>query len=73
MNTHIPIGEASRRFGVSIDTLRRWARDGRVRCWRDSTGRRLFDEDELAAAVRPIEQAPPTSGTAPSSDGQVTS
>jgi hypothetical protein len=57
MYTQISIGDASRRYGVSIDTLRRWARTGRVRCWRSPSGKRLFDAEELERATAPVPEA----------------
>jgi molybdopterin-binding protein len=44
----IPIGEAARALGVSIDTLRRWERDGRLRTERDRSNRRVVPEEEVA-------------------------
>ncbi len=49
----IPIGEASRLVHVSLDTLRRWAASGRVRCWRGPGGRRYFDPRDLRALLKP--------------------
>jgi len=43
----IPIGEAARALGVSVDTLRRWERAGRLKTTRDSANRRLVAEDEV--------------------------
>jgi len=43
----IPIGEAARALGVSVDTLRRWERAGRIETTRDSANRRLVSEDEV--------------------------
>jgi molybdopterin-binding protein len=40
-------GEAARRLGVSLDTLRRWDRDGRIRTERDAANRRLVPVTEL--------------------------
>ncbi|HLM37883.1 MAG TPA: helix-turn-helix transcriptional regulator [Gaiellaceae bacterium] len=41
------IGEASRLLGVSIDTLRRWDRHGRIRTRRDQANRRLVPDSEV--------------------------
>ena len=41
------IGEAARMLGVSIDTLRRWDRQGRLRMHRDSANRRRVPAAEL--------------------------
>jgi molybdopterin-binding protein len=39
--------EAARALGVSLDTLRRWDRDGRIRCERDSSNRRMVPLSEV--------------------------
>ena len=43
----IPIREAAQALGVSLDTLRRWDRDGRLQTERDARGRRLVSVDEV--------------------------
>jgi molybdopterin-binding protein len=40
-------GEAARALGISIDTLRRWDRQGRIRVERDSANRRLVPASEI--------------------------
>jgi molybdopterin-binding protein len=39
--------EASRALGISLDTLRRWDRDGRIRTQRDDANRRLVPASEV--------------------------
>jgi molybdopterin-binding protein len=39
--------EAARALGISIDTLRRWDRDGRIRTQRDRGNRRLVPAAEI--------------------------
>jgi len=39
--------EAARELGISIDTLRRWDRDGRIRTQRDRSNRRLVSRAEI--------------------------
>jgi molybdopterin-binding protein len=39
--------EAARELGISVDTLRRWDRDGRIRTKRDSANRRLVAPEEI--------------------------
>ena len=39
--------EAARRLGISLDTLRRWDRQGRIETARDSANRRLVPADEV--------------------------
>ena len=40
-------GEAARALGISLDTLRRWDRQGRIRVERDSANRRLVPAVEV--------------------------
>jgi len=40
-------GEAARALGISLDTLRRWDRQGRIRVERDSANRRLVPAAEI--------------------------
>ena len=42
-----PVGEAARLLGISLDTLRRWDRQGRIRTERDPANRRIVPADEL--------------------------
>ncbi|MBA2462063.1 MAG: TOBE domain-containing protein [Actinobacteria bacterium] len=39
--------EAARRLGISLDTLRRWDRAGKIRVARDSSNRRIVDASEV--------------------------
>ena len=39
--------EAARALGISIDTLRRWDRSGRIRTRRDAANRRLVPASEI--------------------------
>src|SRR5204863_4862887 len=39
--------EAARALGISLDTLRRWDRQGRIRVERDSANRRTVPADEI--------------------------
>jgi molybdopterin-binding protein len=41
------IGEAARVLGVSIDTIRRWDRTGRIKTSRDNGNRRVVDAAEI--------------------------
>jgi molybdopterin-binding protein len=43
----LPIGEAARALGVSVDTLRRWERDGTLATARDGANRRVVSEQEV--------------------------
>jgi molybdopterin-binding protein len=39
--------EAARALGISLDTLRRWDRDGRIRVERDAANRRVVTSAEI--------------------------
>ena len=41
-------GDAARLLGISLDTLRRWDRDGRIRVRRDAANRRFVSGSEVA-------------------------
>jgi molybdopterin-binding protein len=43
----LPIGEAARALGVSVDTLRRWEREGALATERDAANRRLVPVAEI--------------------------
>ncbi len=50
----LPIGEAARRLGVSVTTLRRWDDNGLIRSTRTLGGQRRFlteDVDRLRGAT----------------------
>ena len=40
--------EAAQELGISIDTLRRWDREGRIRTSRDANNRRVVSSKEIA-------------------------
>jgi molybdopterin-binding protein len=40
-------GEAAKTLGISLDTLRRWDRQGRIRTKRDSSNRRIVAAKEI--------------------------
>lgn len=40
-------GEAARALGISLDTLRRWDREGRIRVGRDGANRRVVSAREI--------------------------
>lgn len=42
-----PAGEAARALGISLDTLRRWDRQGRLRVERDRANRRVVPAEEI--------------------------
>jgi molybdopterin-binding protein len=43
----IKAGDAARALGISLDTLRRWDRDGRLRVVRDASNRRMVPVSEV--------------------------
>ena len=45
--TDLSLGEAAQAIGVSVDTLRRWDRDGKLRTNRDERNRRRVPEREV--------------------------
>jgi molybdopterin-binding protein len=48
MQRRYTAAEAARALGISLDTLRRWDRAGRIRTERDSANRRLVPASEIA-------------------------
>ena len=56
MPRHYSATEAARRLGISLDTLRRWDRDGRLATERDGRNRRIVavsEVERLRAAAHP--------------------
>jgi molybdopterin-binding protein len=47
MPDRLPLGEAARALGVSVDTLRRWDRAGKLATVRDERNRRLVPAHEI--------------------------
>jgi molybdopterin-binding protein len=45
--TDVTLGDAAKRIGVSVDTLRRWAAAGKLSTSRDQRNRRLVPEAEI--------------------------
>lgn len=43
----LPIGEVARRLGVSVDTIRRWDKAGKITAIRTPTGHRRFHVAEV--------------------------
>lgn len=46
----VPIGEAARIFGVTVATVRRWEREGKISAQRTPGGQRRFDRAEIERA-----------------------
>jgi molybdopterin-binding protein len=45
--TNLSLGDAARAIGVSVDTLRRWDRDGKLETERDANGNRRVPPAEI--------------------------
>lgn len=43
----LPIGDAARELGVSVETVRRWDRDGLIASIRTPGGQRRFSRSEI--------------------------
>jgi molybdopterin-binding protein len=41
------VGEAANALGISVDTLRRWDRQGRIKAERDASNRRIVPASEI--------------------------
>src|SRR6266516_812931 len=52
------LGEAARAIGVSVDTLRRWERAGKLRTRRDAANRRRVSRREIERLARRPRRAP---------------
>jgi molybdopterin-binding protein len=47
VSADLTLGQAARALGVSVDTLRRWARAGKIETTRDGANRRLVPQSEV--------------------------
>lgn len=52
MAEHLTLGEAAREIGVSVDTLRRWERAGKLHAVRDERNRRRVPRSEVERLAR---------------------
>ena len=50
--TRLRVGQAAEMLGVSVETLRRWEADGRLRMERSEGGQRLVDIDEVSRLLQ---------------------
>ena len=66
--THLRVGQAAEMLGVTVDTIRRWEIDGRLRLERSSGGQRLVPMAEvtrlLAERRRSATERPIVAGSA---------
>lgn len=42
-----PIGQAAQKLGVSVDTLRRWEREGKLKPDRNAAGHRRYTDEDI--------------------------
>jgi molybdopterin-binding protein len=67
-STRIRVGQAAEMLGVTVETVRRWEVDGRLRLERSSGGQRLVPIDEvtrlLAERRRTVVERPIVAGSA---------
>jgi molybdopterin-binding protein len=55
MPADLSLGQAAAALGVSVDTLRRWDRNGRIKTQRDERNRRLVPASEVRRlSARPL-------------------
>ncbi len=55
MEDSLTLGEAAKAVGVSVDTLRRWDREGKLRTHRDARNRRRVPASEIRRLTnRPV-------------------
>jgi molybdopterin-binding protein len=65
MAEDLPLGEAAKALGVSVDTLRRWDRAGKLRTHRDERNRRRVRRSEVARlSATPTRHRTGTAGSA---------
>ena len=71
MADDLSLGEAARALDVSVDTVRRWARAGKIATTRDDANRRRVSTKEITrlASVPPATRPPTTSRPAIASPG----
>ncbi len=50
-DTSLRIGRAAEMMGVTVDTVRRWADDGRIQVARSEGGQRLIPIDEVTRVI----------------------
>jgi len=53
----LPIGEAAKMLGVSVDTIRRWEMDGKIAAIRTLGGQRRFRRAEINRVLDGVEAA----------------
>ncbi len=71
MGEQIRIGQAASILGVSVDTLRRWERDGRVAFGRSAGGQRTIDVDVVRRLLQGDDARPSTASPRNQLEGTV--
>ena len=51
MNNQLTVKDVAKKLNISIDTVRRWAKLGLIRCVRDKYNNRLFDCEDVQLAL----------------------
>jgi len=65
MTKDLSLGEAAAALGVSVDTLRRWDRSGRIKIKRDARNHRLVPASEVRRlSARPVRHRTGAEGSA---------
>ena len=64
---HLRVSEAASLLGVSDDTVRRWADQGRLQLVKGDHGRAVVDGAELASLARELAEQQPKGGLGPRS------
>jgi molybdopterin-binding protein len=57
--THVRVGQAAEMLGVTVETLRRWEADGRLRMIRSEGGQRLVAVDDITRLMAERRAAAP--------------
>ncbi|MDO8487856.1 MAG: helix-turn-helix domain-containing protein [bacterium] len=60
MSKLLPIGSAARKLGVSIETLRRWEKEGKISSHKTPAGHRRYSLQHLKASPIPYQRLIPT-------------
>ncbi len=48
----LPIGKIAKEIGVTLDTLRRWEKEGKITSERTTGGHRRYDLDQVLAYIK---------------------
>ena len=56
----LPIGDAARQLGVSVDTMRRWERENRIQSFRTLGNQRRYRQSDIDALLTTPSSPSPT-------------